>query len=87
VGWSRDLGWVTVDEVAGVAKMAAQGMPPFDAEMLAAAVKTAKAGVEAMGGRAHVWVGGHDRESFDDETSGGKNPAQKSISVTITLHP
>lgn len=87
MGWSRDLGWVTVDEVAGVAKVAAVGLPPSEAEMLAAAVVTAKAGVEALGGKAHVWMGGHCRDAFFDETSGGEHPAQKSLSVTITLHP
>lgn len=87
MGWSRDLGWVTVDEVAGVAKVAGVGLSPGEVETLTAAVATAKAGVAAMGGRAHVWMGGHDRASFFDETSGGDNPAQRSVSVTITLLP
>ena len=85
MGWSRDLGFVQVDEVAGMVKAATKQLPAEDRSTVAAAIEAAKAGVAAMGGHAHVWLGGHEREAFDDESAGGRHPAQKSISVTITL--
>lgn len=95
MGWSRDLGTVAVDEISGMAKAAtahhvASGeFRAEDAECLRVAIETAKAGVAAFGGHAHVWLGGHDRilggpnepEVVPEQT--GKR--QRSISVTITL--
>lgn len=95
-GWSRDLGVVTPDEVTGVAKvmtagLAMAGHTPAEIATVAKAVAMAKAGIEAMGGEAHVWMGGQARlssredPSLFDETVGGHQPAQTSITVTISL--
>lgn len=95
-GWSRDLGTVTGDEIAGVAKVATAnlrmgGHTDAEVALLAKAVAMAKAGVEAMGGEAHVWMGASVRRSSREDPSqyddsvGGHQPSQLSVSVTISL--
>lgn len=85
MGWARDIGVVEVDEVSGMVKAATVGLPEEERSTLAAAIETAKAGVRAMGGKAHVWLGGHDRDAFYDEAAGGPQPSQTSITVTVSL--
>lgn len=95
MGWSRDLGFVSSDEISGMAKAAtAHGVQsgdfrPEDQDCLRIAVEVAKVAVANFGGHAHVHVGGHDR------ILGGMNEPevvpeqvgkrQRSVTVTVTV--
>lgn len=82
MGWSRQLGTVSVDEVSGVAKRACEGEAALrerEAHTLAKALAMAKAGIVAHGvPEADVWVGGTEHTNDD----GSK---QISISATVTI--
>ena len=88
--FSRDLGFLDTDEVAGMAKMATvtgNAIPEKDAELLPALIATAKAGVAAMGGHAHVFIGGGVRRSPDPNDAPEMDGiVQRSFTIIITTH-
>jgi hypothetical protein len=92
VGWSRDLGICTVDDLTEVARrctsvteidVAARTFtdrPQLGDEehTLALAVLQARAGVEALGGKAHVWIGAQSSIGPDGKLT-------TSLSATVTI--
>jgi hypothetical protein len=94
MGWSRDLGLVATDEVEAKAKEATtvftadpvsrtfletSQLTEREAHTLPLAVAAAKAAVEKLGGKAHVWLGGQCAVNPDGTTT---TSVSASVSVT-----
>jgi len=93
MGWSRNLGTVDVGSLEGVLQEATttstpdmatktfvteQHLSPEEQDLRARALAVAKLGVEKMGGKADVHIGGGHTVMADGSV-------QRSISVTVTV--
>lgn len=87
MGWSLDLGVLKVEDVDDVlrartaelrGKWARDEAHPGEAANVARVASLVKGGLEAVGGRAHVWIGASHRVEPDGSE-------QTSISATVTV--
>jgi hypothetical protein len=87
MGFSRDLGLVTTDEIAGVAKLATQqgnAVASEEAPLIAGAIAAAKALVMHFGGEAHVHIAGSSREAFYDRSTELNCPKQENVTISVS---
>lgn len=85
MAWNRSFGHLKTDELPGVAKLKASEVSEREQATLAVALAMAKVGVDALGGEAHVDLGGQVRVLGGDNTEDLQGKVQTSVTVTVTV--